>query len=284
MRTLYVSLMKTFIPVGCLVLLSLFSGLNFADDVGANTVISSSEAVNIAGRQRMLTQRITKAYLLIGSDIEVEKAKEQRDQAIALFTKQLAMLKVFAPVGHISDQLTVIDAEWKEFRSQVMSEPNKSDASRIVNLSESLLAKCHQVVQDIVKVSGIEAAEMVNISGRQRMLTQMIAKLYTSQYWGVEVDAVDKKLKQFVGEFELALEQLMVADVNTDEISYQLERVQNQWKFSKIGFERSLNSQEYVPLIIAATMESILLKMENIVKLYEVESNKIGQNAVVSNL
>ena len=257
---------------------------NAVGEVGSNGVISSSEAVNVAGRQRMLTQRITKAYLLIGSGIGVEKAEKQRDDAVALFTKQLAMLKVYAPVGGIADQLAIIEHDWKTFRKMAMGSPNKSDAVNLVSMSDSLLARCHQVVLDIVKLSSIKETELVNMSGRQRMLTQRIAKFYTSQFWGVNSEESGQNLKVSVGEFEKALAKLMTSELNTKEISHQLERVENQWKFSKVGFQRSLDNEEYVPLLIASTMESILSKMENIVKLYEVETHKISREGVASNL
>ena len=55
--------------------------------------LTDAEAVNQAGRQRMLSQRITKAYLMIGADIKPALAQRQLDSSIALFEEQhLALL------------------------------------------------------------------------------------------------------------------------------------------------------------------------------------------------
>ena len=45
--------------------------------------ISDAEAVNRAGMQRMLSQRIAKTYLMIGTDTRVDLAASQLDNSIA---------------------------------------------------------------------------------------------------------------------------------------------------------------------------------------------------------
>ena len=55
------------------------------------------EAINKAGRQRMLSQRMLKDYALIGLDVNAVKAQKQLDAAIQLFDSQLAELEKYAP-------------------------------------------------------------------------------------------------------------------------------------------------------------------------------------------
>ena len=54
-----------------------------------------NSAINKSGRQRMLSQRMTKAYCRIGLNIRRDEAEKQLSDAIPLFERQLADLKAF---------------------------------------------------------------------------------------------------------------------------------------------------------------------------------------------
>lgn len=61
---------------------SLLLGL-LAGSLSCQAAISDAEAVNRAGMQRMLSQRIAKNYLMIGTDTRVDLAASQLDSSIA---------------------------------------------------------------------------------------------------------------------------------------------------------------------------------------------------------
>ncbi|WP_312928341.1 type IV pili methyl-accepting chemotaxis transducer N-terminal domain-containing protein, partial [Stutzerimonas nitrititolerans] len=62
--------------------LSLALGLLACSQPG-QAAISDAEAVNRAGMQRMLSQRIAKSYLMLGTETRAEVAVVQLDQSIA---------------------------------------------------------------------------------------------------------------------------------------------------------------------------------------------------------
>ena len=66
--------------------------LLFAPTLWAEPVTTLSEALNQSGRQRMLTQRMVKAYGLLLLDIEYDDHEHQLQDAIALFEEQLGNL------------------------------------------------------------------------------------------------------------------------------------------------------------------------------------------------
>lgn len=57
----------------------------------SDQVINNAEAINKSGRQRMLSQRMIKSYLMIGAGIKVGMAQQQLDDSVALFESYRTM-------------------------------------------------------------------------------------------------------------------------------------------------------------------------------------------------
>lgn len=72
---------------------SLLLGL-LAGSLSCQAAISDAEAVNRAGMQRMLSQRIAKNYLMIGTDTRVDLAGTQLDSSIASIEEKIGRAHV----------------------------------------------------------------------------------------------------------------------------------------------------------------------------------------------
>jgi len=229
--------------------------------------LTINSAINKAGRQRMLTQRMTKDYLMIGAGVKVESAQKELDNAVALFEEQFLELEEFAPTDQIADSLERVNKLWMDFRMEIVSVPDKEKAVLMINKANTLLKASHQVVLLFQEYSGAKSANLVNISGRQRMLSQRIAMYYTAYYWGVDDPSILKNFNKSKKEFEDANKTLSNSSLNTEEITKLLDKVGSQWEFSKKGFD--LNSERLMPSIIFVTTNSILKKMNTTTGLYE---------------
>lgn len=135
-------------------------------------------------------------------------------------------------------------------------------------LSDQLLAQSEKVVQLIQQQSGKKSAQLVNRSGRQRMLSQRIAKLYLARSWRLPEADLEQKFQQAVDEFDTALSELKNAPLNTPEINAALRKVEAQWSFSRAGFRLSDDSR-YVPTVITTTTETLLKQMNELTSDYE---------------
>ena len=67
----------------------LATGIPLSPPAGAET--DWAEAINTAGRQRMLTQRITRAYVQAGLGANAGVATRQLEQSVTRFDGQLAL-------------------------------------------------------------------------------------------------------------------------------------------------------------------------------------------------
>lgn len=239
--------------------------------------ISDAEAVNMSGLQRMLSQRIAKSYLMIGQRVSVKDAQQQRDTSVALFEKNLSTLKEYAPTPQISQSLSQVESVWLDYKKSVLNSPQRDQALSVIRQSDNVLNLSEAVVKQIQDYSNVSAAKLVNMSGRQRMLSQRIGKLYLTKSWGLTYEGLDQDLTFAINAYENALQELSKSNINTPDIKEGLERVTRTWTFSKAGFALS-GENLYVPTTIANTTENLLKQMQTITKQYEVQMQLVDNN------
>jgi nitrate/nitrite-specific signal transduction histidine kinase len=239
---------------------------------------SLSQAINESGRLRMLSQRMAKAYLLKAMDVQPAKADKQYNASLNKFEQNLVDLKAFSQAlptsAAVEVSLGIIEKEWSSYKAELTKPNSKETASSILALSDRTLMACEELVSQLEKVAQRQSARWVNLSGRQRMLSQRIAKFYSAISLSGETTTYSPELQKAVEEFEAALNQLLSSPDNTKFVQHKLKKVQTQWNFSKQGF-KLLDSGSSTPLVISMTTETILKQMNDITALYEeIDSNK----------
>ena len=262
-------IMRRPVRSGAIIMLGFFLALFTTMSAWAE-ITTLSSAINKAGRQRMLTQRIVKAYCLVGMGVQTGTHKKQLNGAINLFETQLAELKVFAPTAEISDGLAQVEELWTPFKEIAMSPPSKDGADRLLEINDGVLAAAHKVVLKLAEHSATEVGNLVNIAGRQRMLSQRLAKFYMARAWGIERPEIQPEMKKAADEFESALiGELVNSEQNTPSLQSELSKAVKQWNLYKRGLQLEQDSGDYIPVIMAATSENLLKIMNKITGMYE---------------
>lgn len=217
--------------------------------------------------QRLLSQRIAKDYLMIGLDVRSDEAVQQLDQAVARFEANQMALMEYASSGAIHDELEKSNALWREYRVLALSKPTKPQAVDVMDLSDKLLNQAETITKQIEQSAGSSSAWLVNRSGRQRMLTQRIAKLYLARAWSLPMVGIEQQFSAATTEFTKGLSELQAAPENTAEIKAALDKADSQWKFASAGFNLS-SSGEFVPTVITLSTETLLTQMQALTAAY----------------
>ena len=229
-------------------------------------ITSMSDAVNTAGKQRMITQRLLKDYTLIGMNNTYGNPKEDLQKMVALFDNSLNELTSYVKDAESRSSLKKVSALWKPTKKKLLATPTKKQAIVLEKELESLLHATDESTQLITKASHSKGAEIVNISGRQRMLSQRMASLYMLKVWEINDADTDKKLTQAMSEYETAQKKLLQTQLNTPETEKLLKDAAKAYRFFQVMGKS--NSRKFVPSLINRSANNILKAMHQATVLY----------------
>lgn len=251
-----------------LFVIALISALMMTPSTLLADQVDYAEAVNKAGKQRMLSQRIAKAYLFHGQNVRTDKAKQQLSNSILEFLNNHQYLKTKIKFKGVQDMLSFVEYSIDEYHDLVTQPYSKKNATKVLDLSETLLEASQDIVVKIETLAQTKKSQVVNISGRQRMLSQRIAKFYIAYQAGFQDANSVNQLAKAVSDFEKAQERLLQDQLNTEQISNRLIRTKRLWKIVR-GFFLDIERGS-LPVTVFATTDAIMDNMNTITGMYVV--------------
>jgi hypothetical protein len=210
----------------------------------AQTKQQSGTVINLAGKQRMLTQKMSKEALFMAKGIDVDTNKASLTKTAKLFDKTLKGLvagdaDLNLPKTENKDilaQLEVVTKLWTPFKANidkvVAGKSDKATLEAIAKENLPLLKNMNKAVGMFAKASGSkldpEMAKTINLAGKQRMLTQKMTKELLLVANGIDADANKANAKKTGELFETTLKGLTDKCKNED-IKKQLGVVAKLW-------------------------------------------------------
>lgn len=237
----------------------------------AADIANLNEAINKAGSLRMLSQRMAKAYCQIGQNVWTGNSHRILRSSIDLYEKRLNELTTFAPSADIKATYADLGASWQRYRQLLDKAPSLTNGQRVARLSEESLRIAHLATTQLELSSPTSVGRLINIAGRQRMLSQRLAKLYMCRQWGIGSPDTDVEMQLAEREFLSAMDALEHAPESAGKIGEELSLARRQWMF----FENALlqqsegNKDQYDAVNVATTSERILEIMDRVTGLYE---------------
>ncbi len=253
--------MNNFNKILQILLLSTFM-FSFASAVEIRNL---SVAVDVAGKQRMFTQRMLKDYAMVGMGNTFGKPKDDLTEIMASFEEHMNLLSQFTADEATKKSLKDAKALWEPIKEKLTIEPTKESAKVLQNDLEALLKVADNSTKLFAKQTGKQSGKIINMAGRQRMLSQRMASLYMLKVWGLDDPQFTKKMSSAMELFKTSLQTLTKYEKNTDEISALLKKVKRSFMFFEI---MNRSKSKFIPSLIYKKSNDILKDMNSATGLY----------------
>ncbi|MBU1669244.1 type IV pili methyl-accepting chemotaxis transducer N-terminal domain-containing protein [bacterium] len=262
-------------------------------------------SIDLSGKQRMLTQKMTKESFLIRSNIDKKENIEKLIKSSQLFDKTLKGLMlgdrslnlVAIKNEAIQNQLKKVQELWVPFYQEIQSvQSGKASDSSYDMLEKNNIT----LLQEMNQAVGLYAAENkgdskltlandINLAGKQRMLTQKMAKalLFISNDFKKEMYTEDFKTSRKL--FTTTLEGLFkgskalnLTGTQLPKITTQLKVVETLWKEHQSLLDNALKNKGIKEAI--SGLDTILVEMNKGVILYTQSINRQKQQLQLASI
>jgi hypothetical protein len=251
--------------------------------------------INLAGKQRMLIQKMSKEAALIALGVNVQQNLINLKQSRNLFDntlkgirdgdKSLGLIKIYK--GMLIRKLNTIEEIWQNFRKPIdeillTGTASKEDIREIFDLNIELLKQANIFVRfaevKLATAGDPNIAKLINVSGRQRMLSQKMSKEFFFAKLGYKGEINKENLQKTIKLFTSSLEDLISGNEKenlmpapTSKIANQLYKVKEVWDEMKENLEPILiGTANYENVVNVERLNMQLLKESNkAVQLYE---------------
>jgi AmiR/NasT family two-component response regulator len=230
-----------------------------------------AEAINRSGQQRMLSQRLVKLYALACCGTEAAAAALVMKQSVARVEENLASLDKALSTPTFGDLLAGAHKAWKPI-ARLLAEPPKTERLfELDRLADAMLAQSDSLVAALEGSGLANTVAVINTAGRQRMLSQRLAKLALmapkAAGEGEAVAPLREAMAQATQAFEAGLAQLEAAPLTSTEIRDTLAQARKAWTELLEGAEQG--GQAPGRMRIASASEALLDVSDRLTEAYQ---------------
>lgn len=234
------------------------AGALLVSSAGAETATAEQWAtvLNLAGRQRMLTQKMSKEFLFVAADVDATANRKNLGATMSLFETTLRGLRDgdselnLPATGNprIVKQIDKVAALWAAIKPHLAGvadgkAASQADLAAVAEKNIPLLTNMNKVVKQYEReakgtLGGDQAlAVVINLAGRQRMLTQKMSKEFLLVHLGISTAGNRLNTRESVALFDRTLNGLISGDQDLElpaatepEIRAQLQKVDGLWE------------------------------------------------------
>ena len=225
-------------------------------------------AINRTAKFRALSQRMAKAYAQLFLGVLPDRAREVLTTARQLVHSGFDELDQHEWPADVAKLLAEVRTQSGRLEALTAQTPTKELVAQVAVQSDRMMDAANAATLALEKLAQGGTAKLVNLAGRQRMLTQRMAKNYNLQALGLDSKAARDLLGADAQEFKRALDELGKAPISTPAIRAQLDLAQGQWVFFDAAVQRQTDKRGLEA--VATTSERLLEVMNRLTDLYEV--------------
>ena len=239
----------------------------------AQQVIDASryaESVNRAGLLRMLSQRLVKLHALMCDGVTPDTTAALFRDSIEQIEANLAILGKTLSKPTFGDLLEAVLTPWGRLKTALAHAPSVDRLPAIDALAERLLTQAEALTRTLETAGFAAALHVINVSGRQRMLVQRLAKLAVVASLAPAGDVAPTSraaMKTTEQAFVNGLAYLARIPLSSPEIRAALDAAVADWTRFRPALARA--SEPAARAEIATLSEALLAHFEALTDLYE---------------
>ena len=225
-----------------------------------------ADAINRAGQLRMLSQRIVKLYALMCADVAPDETALLCRSSIAQAETNLGVLAKTLSKATFGDLVDGVVTPWSVLKRALAEAPSLKNLGAVDHLAERLLTQAEALTKTLETAGFTAALRVINVSGRQRMLSQRIAKraiMSTVQPGNADLGADTKAEQAFMD----GIAYLEAVPLSTDEIRAVLADAKTAWTRFRGALAAPHRRASLVE--IADLSETLLSRFGELTSLYE---------------
>lgn len=240
----------------------------FGETAGVPNTIAS------AGRIRQQAQRIAKLYQQIGMGLEAEKARRQISLATRQMDVDISSLMRLTTTEKYRQLTDRANKAWDEIKLGCDLPFTSQNRQRIFMQADELAMLSGRLATHFELEASTPASRLLDLTLRQGMLVQRLARLYLTAYAGDSSTGLRIDIEQARREFSSALNELATAPENSETNRRTLDLARTQWFF----FEQSIASlkdepESSNPKNVATSSERILEVLDELSMQYTKAGN-----------
>lgn len=201
-----------------------------AQTEAASPAMGLGAMVDSTARLRMLAQRSAKAYLMLGQGIATDEARVILQTSMEQFESQMMRLKTPLPSPGIAQAIAKLEAAWAPCKALLVLAPSRAGANALYDVSETLQQAAHRLTLAVEQTGDAPIDHLISIAGRQRMLSQRMAKFYFFRTWGLYDSPADMELHLSRAHFTAVLTQVERSSLATTAIRDSVARIRLEWE------------------------------------------------------
>lgn len=189
----------------------------------------AAESVNRAGQLRMLSQRLVKLHLLQTAGGQGEPPDALLQESVQWVDGNFALLRKNLSQATYGDLLEQVASTWEQLKAALA----RADSAAVEDAAEALLLGAERLTGSLESAGTGAPLQVLNLAGRQRMLSQRFAKFALLATQAPADSPVSRKaqegMRSVQEEFEAALTYLNGIPLSTPDIHADLSAAGVAW-------------------------------------------------------
>ena len=229
-----------------------------------------AEGVNRAGQLRMLSQRLIKLHLLQLAGVQVEQSKLLLKDSTQRIDTNLALLGKNLSKPTFGDLLGPVVLTWTRMKHALHSGPQIGQMTQVDELAELFLLEAERLTGSLENGGAVAPLQVLNMAGRQRMLSQRFAKyallgVLEGRGNDVAMQRSEMGMAESKAAFEQAMRYLNDIPLTAQDIRSALNAANGAWQEMLAG---AANSHS------AAGQETVAQSSEHLLDIFEKLSSR----------